>query len=818
MDTLWQDLRYGIRMLFKNPFVTAVAVLSLALGIGANSTIFSLVNAVLLKPLPAERPDRLVRLHSILPDGSRSLQISYPNYIDYRDQNQVFSGLVAVSLTAFTLGADGQTDQILGETVSGNYFTVLGIRAAPGRVFMPEEDRPGGHPVAVVSHGLWQRRFAADPALVGKIVDLNGDSFTVVGLASKEFTGTFAGAVVDVWVPMMQTSAMRGSGALTDRNKASLQAIGRLRDEVNMDQAQAGMSTLVRQIEQAYPDADKGGGITLVEATLLHGSLRSAASGFFGIVMALVALVLLIACANIANLLLARAMGRRREIATRLAMGASRFRIIRQFITESLIVTLLGGAVGILIATWVSALLMRFNPIPFVPLRFDLSVDSRVLLFTLLISLLIGLLLGLAPALQASKPDLVPALKDDSGTVCGSQRRSRLFSMFVIAQVAMSLALLFSAGLFLQSLRNASSLDPGFDPKNALAMDIDLDSKGLSNEQGLQFYRSLVERIRSLPEARSVTLANLAPLDIATQKRGVIIEGHEPPPGQPALRLSFNRVDIAYFQTLGIPLVSGRDFNDRDKAGSAGVVIINENMAKRFWPGVDPIGKQFVLASEAKQDAPEMRLEVIGVAKDVKYRTLGEEAQPHMYLPFLQHYDPSMALLVKTAGDPAAMIGTVQREVQKQDAEVQGFFARTLIQHMAFSLMPARLAAALLAVFGLLALLLATVGIYGTISYAVSQRTHEIGLRMALGAQRSDILKLILGHGLAMTLIGIAVGVGASFALARLLSSLLFGVSPTDPLTIAGVALLLSAVGLLACYIPARRATRIDPMVALRYE
>jgi macrolide transport system ATP-binding/permease protein len=813
MDALLQDLRYGFRMLGKSPGFTAVAVLSLALGIGVNSTIFSLVNAVLLRPLPVEEPDTLVRLYATTSDGTSSLKIPYQDYADYRDQNQVFSGLAGVALTPLTLNADNQTEQLLSEIVSGNYFSVLGVRAAPGRTFLSDdEDRADGNAVVVISHDLWQRRFAADPASIGKIVYLNGNPFTIIGVAARDFKGTFAGAFIDAWVPVIQSAAWLGPGALTDRNKPALHAIGRLKPGVADRQAQAAMITLAGQLEQAYPETNRGKSIKLGPATLVHGNRRNAISSFLAIMLMMVALVLLIACANVANLMLTRTLGRRRELAVRMALGATRGRLIRHLLTESVLLSLLGGAAGLVAAVWATDLLAAFNPIPSIPLKFDLSLDRRVLGFTLFVSFLTGVILGLAPAIRASKWELATVLKDEAGSLAGDQHKSRLRNFLAVTQVAVSVVLLISAGLFLKSLQRAESASPGFEPENALAMDIDLKPKNLSPSEGIQLYENLIARIEALPGVQSVSLADLAPLDIATSMTAVNIEGYQPPPGQSSIRISSNKVGLRYFQTLSIPLLAGRDFDERDGNQASRVVIINETMARRYFAGEDATGKRFRIGNEM------LPVEVIGIAADVKYRTIGEDPAPHLYLPFLQNYSAGMTLLARTAGDPKPMLQSVQRELQVVDKDVQGFFARTLIEHMGFSLLPSRLAATLFGIFGLLALFLAVIGIYGVLSYAVTQRTREIGIRLALGARASDVFKLVVGQGMMIVITGVIAGTTLSFAVTRIFSSLLFKVSATDPLIFLIVSLALGAVAMIACYIPARRATKVDPMIALRYE
>lgn len=811
MNTLWQDIRYSLRILWKSPGFTVAAVLSLALGIGMNATIFSLANGLLFKPLPVDHPEQLVRIYSTLPDGSKATRFSYPDFTDYRDQNEVFSGMVGINLAPITLDASGISEQILGEVVSEDFFSVLGVAAAPGRAFGTSDGSQSGK-IAVISQGLWKRHFAKDPAIAGKTLRLNREPYTILGVADGKFSGTFAGTAVDVWVPIRQSGTWVGMDWNSNRIKPTVQMIARLKPDVSVQNAQAAMNTIAQQLTIAYPDSNRGKGIELAPATLLHGTFRKAAKGFFAILMALVALILLIACTNIANLLLNRAIGRRQEIAIRTALGASRSRLTRQLITESILLSLLGGTAALFLCLWTMEFLMKFNPVPFVPFQMNLNVDFRVLGFTLFISLLTGLLLGLVPAVRSSRWDLFSSLKDKAAAIAGNPGRSRLRSALVVSQVALSLLLLICAGLFVRSLVQAQSMDPGFQVRNALIMDFEVEPRGYSETQGRLFYANLLERMRSLPGVQAATLTDLAPLDIATPKTEVVITGHEPPQGQTGIKISSNLVGTDYSDALGIPLLRGRDFTEQDTQNNPKVTIINEFMAQRFWPGQDPVGKQFRYGEKKEP------IQIIGVARNVKYRTLGEEPTPHMYLPFLQNYSGSMSLLVRTESDPGAMMGTVRRELQMVDKDMQGFFARTMEQHTGFSLLPARLGAILVGLFGLLALILSIIGIYGSVSYSVSQRSQEIGVRMALGAAQRDVFRIVIGQGMSMTLLGITVGLLASIGVTRFLMSFLYGISPTDPITFILVPLILMVVALIACYVPARRASRVDPMIALRYE
>jgi len=836
METLWQDLRYGVRVLLKSPGFTAVAVLSLALGIGANTAIFSLVNAVLLRPLPVAEPAALVFLFCGVRNSPYSV-VSYPDYVDFRDQNKVFSGLATYSGIGLSLNAADQTELVSGAIVSGNYFDVLGVRAALGRTFLPEEDQtPGTHPVTVISHGLWQRRFGGDPNVVGQHLTLNGRAFTVIGVAPAGFNGTDLGETNDLYVPMMMQALVRpprggysgemNPDLLSRRGAGWLGVIGRLKPGVKIEQAQAEIATIARQLEQAYPDSNRDRIATLFPVSKGDPQSRGTLLSVAGLLMGVVGLVLLIACANVANLLLARASGRRKEVSIRLALGASRGRLVRQLMTESVLLALLGGVVGLLLALWTVDVLKRFPPpANFLPFAFDFSVEGRVLGFTLLLSVLTGLIFGVAPALQASKPDLVPALKDESPALHQGSRRLALRNLLVIAQVALSLTLLIGAGLFLRSLRQAQSIDPGFNPEHVLVAPLNINLLRYTKPQGVEFYRQVVERVEALPGVQSASLARVLLLSGSGRTNSVMIEGQNGPDRESRGEgtgggaevanntTAANVVGLKYFQTMGIGLLRGRDFTAQDRDGAPGVVVINETFAKRYFPGQDPLGKRISL-----RGARGPWLEVVGITRDSKYRTLGEAPAPFVHLPLLQNHETGMTLHVRTGVDPAALIPAVRREIQALEKNLPATEIRPLTELISRSLFPARVGAALLGVFGLLALLLASVGLYGVMSYSVSRRTREIGIRMALGAERRDVLRLVLTEAMTLVAVGVGVGLTLAAAVTRLLAGFLYGVSATDPTTFAGITLLLAGVALFASLIPARRAMRVDPMVALRYE
>ncbi len=836
METLFQDLRYGFRTFLKNPGFAAVAILSLALGIGANTAIFSFVNAVLLRPLPVTSPDELMFVFSGRSD-SPFITASYPDYVDFRDRNEVFTDMACFSGVAVSLASDDRTDLVQGAIVSGNYFDVLGVRPVQGRAFSPEEDQtPGTHPVLVASYALWQQRFGGDPSFVGKTLALNGRIFTVIGIAPPGFNGAAVGDTIDFYVPMMMQSLIRpprggfsgeqNADMLKRRGPRWLDMVGRLRPGVSEDQAQVAMSTLASQLEQAYPDTNRGWIATLFPVSKGDPGLRSDVLPVAGLLLSVVGLVLLIACFNVANLLLSRATTRRKEISIRLALGASRFRLIRQMMTESVLLSMMGGAVGLLLALWITDLLEKINPpANVISIKLDLSPDVSVLSFTLGLSIVTGLIFGLVPALQASKPDLIPALKDENATVGHGTRRLNLRSLFVIGQVGISLVLLIAAGLFLRSLKNAQAINPGFTTDKVLVMPLDINLLKYTKPQGRTFYGQVIEKVEALPGVQSATLARVVPLSGGGRTTNVFIQGQEPASNARTVdgassddsnrtnTVNANVVGFRYFETLGIPFLRGRDFTGDDREGSPGVVIVNESFARRFWKDEDPVGKRV-----STRGAQGPFFEVIGVVANGKYITLGEEPRSMMYMPLLQNHETGMTLHVRTSPDPESLAAAVRSEVQSLEKNLPISGIRTMADQMSSSLFPAKMGAILLAIFGSLALLLASVGLYGVMGYSVARRTREIGIRMALGAGRNDVLKMVLKEGMTLVGIGIILGLGAAWFATQLLASFLYGVSVTDPFTFAGVSLLLSGVALVASFVPARRATRVDPLVALRYE
>ena len=816
IDDLTQDVRYGFRQLRRNPGFTAVAVITLALGIGANTTIFSFINALLLRPPSGiEEPNRLVSVWNRMPDG-HSMQFSYPDYLYFRNHNNVFSGLLAYSsdpdLASWT--RSGQSRLILARLVSANYFSLLGVKPGLGRGFLPVEDKEAGsQAVAILSHAFWKQNFGADPRLIGKTIVLNGHSFTVVGVAPANFSDLETGIHADCWTPItMQKEIVPGEDLLNQRAGYWIFVAGRLKPDVTRAQAQANMSVLAHQLALAHPDSNKGWDAAAAPLTGIDPEGHGYVVAFSSLLMIVVGLVLLIACANAANLLMAQASGRWREMAIRAAVGAKRSRILRQVLTESILLSVFAGGIGILLAMWTAPLVLTLKPPMLSFIQLNLPLDWRMIAFTAFVSVVTGILFGLAPALNSSKTDVVSRLKDETHS---SYRLSRFRSALVVVQVTVCLVLIIAATLCLRSLLRAQSINPGFAVKNRLVLDTDLTMLGYSNEQAHAFYSQAVERVRALPGVRSATVANPLPLGFAQMGVGVIIPGYQPPAGQkgyPGVGLSY--VGPHYFHTMDIPLLEGREFSPQDNDKAPGVVIINEAMARRYWPGQNPVGRR-ISFSVAKWPS----VQIVGVVKTGKYRSLREAPQPFLYRPFLQMPDARRAtLVVETVAPPGSLLPTVRRTVQAIDPAAPITDSETMQQYMSVALFPAHFTGVLVGVFGGLALVLATVGLYGVIAYSVAQRTREIGIRVALGATRADVVRLVIGQGIRLAFAGVVAGVAVAFAVTRLISSLLYGVSATDPITFLASSVLLLLVALAASYIPARRATKVDPMVALRHE
>jgi predicted permease len=813
---MFQDLRYGARMLLKSPSFTSIAVVTLALGIGANTAIFSLINKVLLRPLPVVEPGRIVSVNNTTVATTKERTFptlfSYLNYRDLRDRNEILDGLIAYTMAPVNLSDAGVNERVWGYLVSGNYFETLGAKAALGRMISPEDDRaPGAHPVAVLSHKCFERRFGADPSVVGRELIVNGRSFTVIGVAPPGFIGLEVNYVPEIWFPLMMQSEIRpGREWLNNRKREGLFLAGRLKPGSTAAQAESSLKIIAAALAREYPNENEGMSIELSPPGLFGALGRGPILGFSTVLMGVVGLVLLLVCTNLANLMLARAMDRRREIAVRLALGAGRIRIVRQLLTENFLLSFLGGAMGLLLAFWVIQAAGTFRPPMDVPLSTELSLDVRVFIFTITITFITSIVFGLLLALQATKPDLVPALKNEA--LPGS-RRSRLRNALVTAQVALSLTLMIAAGLVLRGLQRMQFTDLGFNPRHAVKLSFDLDLQGYDRERGNQFQRQLVDRVRSLAGVQAAGLGNPVPLALYVSVLPINIEGRPPAREGAAPLTGVASAGPGYFQALGTRLLKGRDFTDQDDEKALRVAVINETFARRFWPGADAIGKRFSLPSR-----DHTLIQVVGIVQDGKYRSLSEAPQPFVFTSTKQFYAGLTTLVARTDGEPANALAAIRREVEQLDPHLPVFDAMTLTEHLRLPLFPARVAAAALGGFGALSLTLAAIGIFGVMSYAVSRRTREIGLRMALGAQTGGVMKLMLLQGMKLAALGAGIGLLISMALTRLMKNLLFGVSPTDPLTVGTIVLLLMSVALLACYFPARKAIRVDPMVALRHE
>jgi predicted permease len=813
MGTLLQDLRYGIRMLAKNPGFTAVAVLSLALGIGGNATVFSWLEAVLLHPLAlVQNSNELVDVESIMPDGEYHTS-SYPNYKDYRDQNHVFSGMIGFELvgTNLKLEKELQPQRNWGLIVTENYFDLLGVNAARGRVFHADEAHgPNSDPYIILSDGLWRRRFGADPKVIGTSVQINQHPFTVIGIAPRGFGGSIVGIAAEYFVPMlMQPQALPGE-SLEERNPTFIHMMGRLKPGVTLEQARAEMTTIARQLEQQYPGTNRNVGAYVCPVWQAHYGLQTFLLPVLAFLMVVVVLVLLIACANVANLLLARATVREKEIAIRSALGADRARLIRQLLAESLLLAGLGGIAGILLTLWTSNFLTVFMPPAHLPVGLPLGVDGRILGFTLALSIVTGVIFGLAPALQISRPNVNASLKDGGRTASSSSGQHRLRNLLVVTETILAVVLLAGAGLLVRSLRSAVASSPGFRADHVLLTAFDLRGNGYSNDNAAAFFEQLTDRLKSVPGVEGATLERYVPMWFTGRSyTEPELEGYAPRPGEKNL-IDYNVVGANYFSIMQIPIVSGREFTTQDRLETPRVCIVNQTMAERFWPGQNPVGRHV--------GTWERQWTIAGVVKDIKYHSLSEQPEPFLYVPFSQHTGGDANILVRTSGDPLKLLPQVREQVRSLDPGVAILESDTVSELLSVSLFAYRTAALLAAVLGGLGLLLAAMGIYGVLSYSVSQRSHEIGIRMALGAAPKDVLSLVVGQGMRLTFVGVSLGLIAALGTMHLLGSLLYGVTSTDPLTFASVMAVLSAVALIACYIPARRAMAVDPMVALRHE
>ncbi len=820
MRDIWQDVRYGIRMLAKSPGFTAIAVLTLAAGIGANTAVFSVVNSFLFKPLAVRDASHLVVVADHTPDDDDPREVSHLDFKDLQAQNDSFTDMTAYLIHFAGLSADNRSERVLVTYTEGNYFSSLGIQPALGRMLLPSEGETAGqNPVVVLGYAYWMKRFNGDPSVVGKSVNLNGSPVTIVGVGPKNFHGTFYIVESDVYAPIgMVAKNLEDLGVLTNRAEREMRVLGHLKSGVTMAQARAGLQVIADRLEKEYFDTDKGLRMDVIPEKLARPEAASAsmwpviASVFLG----LVGLILIVTCVNVTNLLLARASTRAKEMAIRAALGAGRVRMFRQLLTESLLLSALGGAGGAALGIWMMKWIEAIRLPGDFPLRSELPFDWRMFAYVTSIAIIAGLLAGLTPAWRASKMDLNVTLRESGRSLTGGAGQNRIRNVLVVAQAAGSLVVLIMAGLFLRSLEHAQKMDLGFKPEHVVNFTMDVSQLGYDEQRGRNFYRDVRERVRNMPGVTSASLAYSVPLGYYSHGAPTWKSGQEGLPESQVPRLGYNEVSADYFQTMGIEVVRGRAFEEQDQANSHRVAVVNETMAQNLWPKQDPIGQRFRFGKNESATSAE----VIGVVRDSKYNFIAETPRRHFYVPLSQNYSAVRVLQVRADVPPGTFVRAIEDQIHSIDPNLPVFDVMSMNESLqggnGFFLL--RIAAIFGGGLGALGLLLAVVGVYGVISYAVNQRIHEIGIRMALGAQRENILSLVLAHGLKLVLIGLGVGLAISLATAKVAANLLVNTGALDPVAYAVATLLLVGVAVVACYIPARRAMRVDPLVALRYE
>jgi macrolide transport system ATP-binding/permease protein len=813
VSTLISDFRYSIRSLLKSPGLTVAAVLSLGLGIGANTTIFTWVQAVLFRPIPVAANPSTIRIAAMENRDGQSRSWSYPNYQDFRDRATLID-VVAQDDQTFSIAVDDTAERTWGALVSGNYFQVMGLRAAAGRLFTPQDDvTPGGHPVVVISHAYWQRRFSGDPAIVGKSATINNAPMTIVGVAPEGFIGTFLGVSSSAWVPMAMQREMIGGDRMAQRGNGWMQSLVRLKPGVSQEQAQAEATSIMAQLVQEYPQFNDGRRLRIVQTWEAPFGAATVLAPILAVLSILVALVLVIACANVANLLLSKAVSRRREVAVRLSLGASRTRLVRQLLTESLLLAFVAGTAGVVMAYWTMDVIMAFAPPVDMPLDLGLRMDTTTLIFAVGVSLVTGVIFGLAPALQASSPRTINALKEEGRSGSGSRTTGRLRNALVVAQLAVCLVLLVGATLFLRSFIAAQALSPGFDAERLVTASMDMFPSGYTGERNREFQRRAIEAIEALPGIESAAFGSRIPLGFGSNSStSVGIDGYVPRENEEIV-INYSTIGSGYFETMGVPIRAGREYNDTDTLESPRTVVINEAMARRYWPEGKALGGRVRFGPNAA--------EVIGIVADTKYNSINERPLAQLFLPMSRNEVSTLRLFARATGTPAPMVAEIRNAIRTLDPTLPVYDARTVSEHMQVAVFAQRMAANLLGAMGVLALLLAAIGLYGVMAYAVSQRTQEMGIRLALGASPSSLLNMILGQGMKLTGIGLVIGLAlalGAFGSIGAVRTLLPGISPLDPITFITVPLTLTLIAFLATWIPGRRAGKVDPLVALRVD
>lgn len=814
MNNLMQDIRFGLRMLLKSPGISIIAIIALALGIGANTAIFTVVNAVLLRPLPFPDPDSLVAVFETdLSRGQQRGSHSYPNFFDVRAQNTVFERVASYHDSNFVMTGRGEPVRLQGSVATADLIPLLGVAPMLGRTFHPDEDKPLASGRAVIlSYTLYQNRFGSDPSVLNQVITLDGRNYTIVGVMPPGFEFPIQNEPVELWTTIAGDAS--GSDPVTNQRGAHfLRVVGRLKPGVTEEQAQTELTTIAARLEQQYPDNNSRRTLRVESA---HAALVGEVRPMLILFLCAVAAVLLIACANVANLLLARATGRHKEMAIRSALGASRVRVIRQLLTESILLAIAGGSVGLLLAVWWSDLLVALGKDD-IPRALEVGIDWRVLGFTLGISLLTGLTFGMAPAFHSSKTELVESLKENSRGGSEGARRIRLRNVLMVGELAMAVVLLVIAGLLIQSLYRLQQVKSGLQPENMLTFNVGLSEVKYNTDRQSQFFIDLKNRLEATPGVESASTIYPLPLSGDRFSISFAIEGRPVPP-QDEPSADFFTTGVGYFRTMGIPLIKGREFNDRDKHGSTPVIIITQTFARQHFPGEDPIGKRIEPGISSIEGEDSMMREIVGIVGDVRNRALSTEPRAAYYVPLTQVPFSQMVAVTKTTGEPHSLIPAVTRVVNAMDQDVPLFGVKSMEEYLSASVAAPRFSTTLLSIFAGVALVLTIVGLYGVMSYSVAQRTNEIGIRLALGAQSRDVLLMVVKNGSGLILIGLAIGLGAAYALTRWMASLLFGVKANDPLTFAAVSVLLAIVALIACYVPALRATKVDPMEALRCE